>query len=81
MGRAAAILTVKPGIFDKFSDPAQILTNDDLAYMVFGMAILRPVTPLDVVITHDSFPSFLFRSKILWISIPYEMKIKTPDRD
>ena len=56
MGCATAIFAIKNGVFDNLLNPAQILANHYLAHMIFGMAILRSIAPLNVIITHIHFP-------------------------
>ena len=53
MSRAAAILAIKPGVFNKLFYSAQIFLNDYLAHMIFGVAVLRPSALLNVIITHN----------------------------
>jgi len=52
VGRAPAILAIELSVFNKFLYPAQILANHYLAHVIFRMAILRPVAPLNITITH-----------------------------
>ena len=46
----AAILAIKPGVFNKLFYPAQIFLNNYLADMIFGMAVLRLSALLNVII-------------------------------
>ena len=52
VSRAAAILAIKPGVFNKLFYSPQIFLNDYLTYMIFRMAVLRPPALLSVIITH-----------------------------